>query len=97
MKVYIAGKITGEQNYQATFAAAATELEAQGHKALNPAILPEGFAYEEYMHICFAMIDVCDEVVFLPCWSSSNGARREHQYALAKSKRISWAGPHEMS
>lgn len=42
MKIYIAGKITGEPNYKEKFDIAATSLEAQGHIVLNPAELPEG-------------------------------------------------------
>ena len=35
MKIYIAGKITGEPNYKEKFDIAATSLEAQGHIVLN--------------------------------------------------------------
>ncbi len=39
MKIYIAGKITGEPNYKEKFDIAATNLEEQGHIVLNPAEL----------------------------------------------------------
>ena len=42
MKVYIAGKITGDPNYKGKFAAEAEKIRAAGHIALNPAELPEG-------------------------------------------------------
>ena len=40
MKIYIAGKITGDDGYRAKFQEAAKNLEALGHVVLNPAILP---------------------------------------------------------
>lgn len=60
MKVYIAGKITGDPNYKGKFAAEAEKIRAAGHIALNPAELPEGMEPGDYMRICFAMIDVAD-------------------------------------
>lgn len=42
MKIYIAGKITGDPDYRAKFADAQRQIEAQGHIVLNPATLPEG-------------------------------------------------------
>ena len=82
MKVYIAGKITGNENYREKFAKAQAELEKDGHTVLNPAVLPEGLMKGEYMRICFAMIDIADEVVFLPGWQDSEGAMLETDYCL---------------
>lgn len=81
MKVYIAGKITGDPNYKGKFAAEAEKIRAAGHIALNPAELPEGMEPGDYMRICFAMIDAADEVAFLPSWEESYGARMEMVYA----------------
>lgn len=80
MKVYIAGKITGNENYREEFARAQAELEKGGHTVLNPAVLPEGMTKGEYMRICFAMIDIADVVMFLPGWQDSEGAKLEKQY-----------------
>ncbi|MDY4906996.1 MAG: DUF4406 domain-containing protein [Oscillospiraceae bacterium] len=80
MKVYIAGKITGDPGYRDKFAAAEIQLGGQGHTVLNPAELPEGMAPADYMRICFAMIDVADAVVFLPDAAESAGARLEMAY-----------------
>lgn len=88
MKIYIAGKITGDPTYKAKFSAAANTLSDQGHIALNPAILPPGLTQEEYMKICFAMIDAADIVAFLPDWIDSGGAMLEHTYAAYVGKRI---------
>ena len=80
MKVYIAGKITGDPNYKGKFAAEAEKIRAAGHIALNPAELPEGMEAADYMRICMAMIDVADAVVFLPDAKDSAGARLEKAY-----------------
>lgn len=88
MKVYIAGKITGDENYRGKFAKAQDELEKDGHIVLNPAVLPEGLTKGEYMRICFAMIDTADEVHFLPGWQDSEGAKVEYAYCLYVGKRV---------
>lgn len=79
MKVYIAGKITGDPGYRDKFAAAEIQLYWEGHTVLNPAELPRGMKPADYMRICFAMIDVADVVVFLPDAKDSAGrALRKH-------------------
>lgn len=80
MKVYIAGKITGDPGYRDKFAAAEIQLGWQGNTVLNPAELPEGMTPADYMRICLAMIDVADLVVFLPDAKDSAGARLEKAY-----------------
>lgn len=86
MKAYIAGKITGDSDYKNKFDCASLLLRLDGWSVMNPAILPEGFAYDDYMHICYAMIDVCDTVFFLPYWFESKGAKLEHEYARKQGK-----------
>lgn len=88
MKVYIAGKITGNENYREEFEKAQAELEKDGHTVLNPAVLPEGLTKAEYMRICFAMIDIADEVRFLPGWQDSEGAKVEYTYCLYVGKKM---------
>ena len=92
MKIYIAGKITGEteSDIQNKFFAAKTDLIRQGHKTMSPAVLTanQDFEHEDYMHICYAMIDVCDAVYMLFDWQKSKGARMELQYAADHQKEI---------
>lgn len=80
MKIYIAGKITGDPGYLDKFRGEAKKLEALGHIVLNPAELPEGMSKAEYMRICLAMIDCADTVFLLPGWQGSPGARLEQAY-----------------
>lgn len=77
MKVYIAGKITGDPDYKAKFQAAADQIAAMGNVVLNPAVQPAGLTMADYMRTCFAMIDSADLVVFLPDWKESRGAKIE--------------------
>ncbi len=85
-KVYLSGKITGDENFIEKFKEAEEKLKEKGHKVMNPAILPPGFEYEEYMKICFVMIDQCDILAFLPDWEDSPGAKREIEYAVETKK-----------
>lgn len=77
MKVYLAGKITGDKRHKAKFREAATALEAQGHIVLNPAILPAGLTDGDYMRITLAMLEASDVAVFLPDYTESAGAMVE--------------------
>jgi hypothetical protein len=86
MKVYIAGKITGNPNYKRQFANVERELRAHGHTTMNPSVLPDGFEHHEYMKICFSMIDVCDAVYLQENWRDSIGATMERNYAMDTGK-----------
>lgn len=61
MKVYLAGKITGDPNYREKFAEAAKKLEERaGVTVISPAVTPEGLKKADYMRICFAMLESAD-------------------------------------
>ena len=78
MKIYIAGKITGDPYYKAKFARAAADIADAGHTPINPAMQPDGMSNADYMRISFAQLDSADAVAFLPDWEFSKGARIEH-------------------
>lgn len=64
MKVYLAGKITGDPNYREKFAAAAKKLEEQaGVTVISPAVTPEGLKKRT---ICASA---------LPCWRAPTRRR----------------------
>lgn len=68
MKVYLAGKITGDPGYRAKFRAARERVEWMGHIALDPSVLPEGMETADYMRICTAMLDSADAIGLLRDW-----------------------------
>ena len=90
MKYYIAGKITNNPNYRQQFAEAEKQLLQEGHHVMNPAILPYGFDYEDYMKVCFAMIDVCETLYMLDGWTDSLGAKREFEQGQKTGKLIDY-------
>lgn len=83
MKIYLAGKISGNPNYKRDFAEAkkvVAKME-QDCSILSPAVLPEGMSRADYMRICFSMVDSSDCVILLPNASESEGAMLEKKYA----------------
>lgn len=89
MKIYIAGKITGlpRERVLHHFGQAEEYLTQEGYTVINPTVLPPtGLEYEDYMKICFVMIDVCDEIYLLNNWEDSPGAIREAEYAYVMDK-----------
>lgn len=87
-KVYLAGRITGDELYKVKFGAVQVQLEAAGMIVLNPAALTGGFAYGAYMRMTGAMLAECDAVCMLPDWLYSKGAILEYQAAEKLGKRI---------
>ena len=88
MKIYISGAITGTDDYMERFKNAEKELIEKGYSVVNPASvnaqLPEDTSYEEYMKMCFCMLDICEAIFMIQGWSKSRGSIREYGYAIAK-------------
>ena len=63
-------------------------MTEQGYSVVNPAKvnaqLPEDTTYEEYMKMCFCMLDICEAIFMIQGWSKSRGSIREYGYAIAK-------------
>lgn len=85
-RVYIAGPMSGipEFNFPA-FHAAAADLRESGHEVVSPAELHDHTdrPWQFYMRSALAAMLTCDEVVLLPGWTASRGARLEVQIAEA--------------
>lgn len=78
-KVYVAGPMTGLPDLnRGQFYAAEEYLTELGARVMNPAVLPEGFEWEEYMSIAIPMMKACHVVAFLPGWENSKGAKQEY-------------------
>ncbi|HCV5520694.1 TPA: DUF4406 domain-containing protein [Shigella sonnei] len=81
--IYIAGPMTGKPDFNRTaFTMTATRLKMQGHTVLNPATLPDGLRYRDYMLIGSAMLHCADVIYLLDGWEDSPGAKEEHATAL---------------
>lgn len=91
--VYVAGPITGTQNYRERFLAVKRKLESVGYGVLNPAEMPDGMTPAQYMRVCFAMIDVSDAVLFQTGSENSAGAALELAYCRYIGKPYTQEGP----
>lgn len=86
--VYLAGKITGDDEYREKFARYEAMLQRfSGIAVLNPAHAPLGLRPADYMRLAFAQIETADVVCFLPDWGHSAGASLEMQYCRYIGKR----------
>lgn len=62
MKIYLSGKITGDADYKSKFNSMSEKLKALGYAVSNPAVLPDGFDYEDYMKIDLCALSICDVI-----------------------------------
>lgn len=96
MRVYISGAITNNPEYVEQFDAAEKAVVAEGHEVVNPAKinmpLPESTTHEEFMHVSFALMDLCDTIYMLKSWTNSKGAHMELEYALRHRMPIFFEG-----
>ena len=97
MKIYVAGKISGleKKDIDEKFEKAKAGLICKGHSVFIPSVLPayDDVPHEDYMHVCYAMIDICDAVYMLSDWQKSTGARLECQYAADHRKEVIYENP----
>jgi len=88
MKIFISGKITGVVDYKKKFDNAEKLLKHFNHSVMNPAVLPLGFEYNDYMSICLEMLKVCNGIYMLTGWQFSEGAKTEWKYAKKMHMKI---------
>lgn len=80
-KIYIAGKISGEDKLKCTekFLKVQKEIEAQGFEVLNPLEIVGTWetTWEDAMKKCITKMLTADAVLMLPDWQESKGAMIE--------------------
>lgn len=91
--VYLSGAITGCHNHKEIFERAEMFVSANmGHIAINPTRLDEisnePLTYDQYMAICYRLIDISDAVFMVSGWRSSRGANAELTYAKTLGKEV---------
>lgn len=89
--VYLAGKITDNENYKRDFIKAewrVKELLGDNILILSPAVLPENIDYNKAINITSAMLREADMVVLLKNWKNSRGATHEKELAELLGKKI---------
>ena len=90
--VYLSGAISGKENYKKDFAAAELFLVQMGYIVVNPAKLDElsneKLSHEQYMMVCYSLVDISDIIFMVSGWQKSKGANAELSYAKSLGKKV---------
>jgi hypothetical protein len=92
--IYLSGPITGIEGYnKIEFENYEKHFSSQGYHVINPHKLTEGidttsWTWEMFMTIDIPFLLLCAEVVVLPGWQNSKGARLEISNAFFLNKKL---------
>lgn len=87
MKVYISGKISGQEDLaRKQFAEAEARLRKAGYQTVNPFDngLKDDDPWERHLAVDIIGLLACDAICQLPGWEDSRGARLEAEVAVVK-------------
>ena len=88
-KIYISGKITGDDNFKKKFKVAESKLRKSGWRIIaNPTSFPAALTWEAYMIQDIRELFTCDAIFMIDDWKESKGAKIEHAIALNCNKLI---------
>ena len=96
MRIYISGKVTGDQNYKYKFKRAEEDLYTK-YALFEPKVesMPskdhlklDDKSWDECMIECLAYLNSCDTIYMLKDWKDSTGACIELGYALAQNMTV---------
>ena len=89
--IYVSGGITGVEGYLEKFQSAEDDLIEEGYQVINPAKTLDTLltlTYEQYIQICYPMIDACSTIFMMKGWEMSIGAGQELRYAQQNNKKV---------
>ena len=89
--VYLSGYINGNENCFGDFKSAELFLVERGYMVVNPTRLDEvakELTAEQYMQICYRLIDIADIIFMVSGWQKSKGANAELSYAKSLGKKV---------
>jgi hypothetical protein len=84
MRIYIAGKVTGEDlgKVFVKFNAPEAAMIKRGHEVVNPMrITSQRWSWERCMKVCIDNLLTCNAIYMLNDWKDSRGAKIEHELA----------------
>ena len=87
MKIYIAGAISNNPDYEKQFSEAEKRLLEQGHAVINP-VKNFGFEYKDYIDMGLCELMHCEAIYLLNGYENSVGALLEMSYAMATGLKI---------
>lgn len=98
-RIYISGPVSKNPAYMNDFKLSELKLysmiarkEIEYDSVINPASvciqLPCDLTHEDYMRICFSMMELCDGIYMMDNWQDSIGAKMELVYASNRSMEI---------
>jgi hypothetical protein len=90
MNIYISGPMSGHDNLNfPAFFHAEEWIKRIGYNPVNPARLPAGLSYQEYINTDLEIIAImADALLMLPGWESSKGAKLERELAVKLELKI---------
>jgi hypothetical protein len=78
LKLYLCGRVTGDNDYRVKFLRAENELYDAGFYPVNPAAcIPAGREWRQAMREAISLMLRCDGVAVLSGWKKSKGAKIE--------------------